>query len=109
MKFSCPVCNTDGDIETAGNDPPVVRTKCRQCRAILMVNPVSGEVDAHKAALKDEPRLSPETPSFGGNAPTVLSMGEKKDQRRDWAAIGVLLLALLILAAAGLWLLPRIL
>lgn len=108
MQFSCPVCNAAGDIETAGSDHPVVRTKCRQCRAILMVNPGSGEVEAHKAALKDEPRLSRDVTPLAEDAPSVLSMGAKRERRRDWPAIAVLLLALLVLAAAGFWLLPRI-
>jgi hypothetical protein len=109
MQFSCPVCNTAGDIETAGSDHPVVRTTCRQCQAILMVNPGSGEVEAHKAALKDEPQLSRDSHRFSDDSPSVLFMGKKKERRRDWPAIAVLLLALLILAAAGFWLLQRIL
>jgi len=109
MQFICPLCSAAGDIERTGRDQTVVRTKCRRCQAILMVNPGSGEVEAHKAALKDEPRLSREVPPLGEDAPSVLSMGEKKERRRDWAAIAVLLLALLVLAAAGFWMIPQIL
>lgn len=108
-QFECPVCKATGDVPASEKDQAVAKTKCPQCSAILMVNPRSGSVEAHKAGLKDAPRLGEEDSPFGGGASSVSSMAKQKDRGRDWPAVVVVLAAVLVLIVAGIWLFPLIL
>jgi ribosomal protein S27E len=93
MKFVCPVCKTEGSIPEDRLEHPVTKTTCQNCSAILLVNPESGKVDAHKAPLKDSYELENSSTQSTDRATSVLSMRSKEKGMRDWPAIVVLVLS----------------
>jgi hypothetical protein len=104
MEFVCPVCKTDGSIPEDRLEHPVSKTTCQSCGTILLVNPDSGKVDAHKSPLKDSPESE-----ISGTQPidkisSVLSMRSKESCIKDWPAIVVVVIILIVLIAAGIYL-----
>ena len=104
MKFTCPVCETRGDLPEEDQKNPVTRRTCGDCGTILLINPDTGEVDAHKAPLK-APSVS-ETSTAGSDAEpgAVLAMRPKDGQARDRTAPVVVAVILIVLIAAGVYL-----
>lgn len=103
MELVCPVCKTDGSIPEDRLEHPVTKTTCQNCGTILLVNPDSGNIDAHKSPLKDSPEFE-----ISGTQPTdkgasVLSMRSKERGIRDWPAIVVVVIFLIFLIAAGVY------
>jgi hypothetical protein len=98
------VCETTGDLPDKDLAHPVTPTRCADCGAILLINPDTGDVDAHKSPLR-APSVS-ETSGAGstGRSAAVLSMRPKEEQTRDLTALVVIALVLIILIAAGVYL-----
>jgi hypothetical protein len=103
MKFACPVCKTEGSIPEDRLEHPVTKTTCQNCSTILLVNPESGKVDAHKSPLKDSPELEISSTQSTDRATSVLFMRSKEMGMRDWPAIVVLIICLVILIASGVY------
>jgi hypothetical protein len=103
MKFECPVCKTEGSIPEDRLEHPVTKTTCQNCSAILLVNPESGKVDAHKSPLKDSPEFKISNSQSTDKATSVLSMRSKERGIKDWPAVVVVVIILIILIAAGVY------
>jgi hypothetical protein len=104
MNYVCPVCNETGKIADEDLEHPVTKTNCPHCRAILMVNPDSGNVDAWKSALKDAPGVSESVSQRNQKDSSVLEQSSQNLANRDWTAIVVFGVILLVLIAAGIYL-----
>jgi hypothetical protein len=103
MKFVCPVCKTAGELTQDVLEQKVTKTICRKCAAILIINPDSGKVETHKSSLKDSPVLGNAGIRENDGAPSVLSMRPEKEETRDWIAIGVIIVVLIMLISAGVY------
>jgi hypothetical protein len=91
MKFACPMCDATGNISQDDLAHPVTRATCQNCGTILMINPDTGRVDAHKSPLKD----SPSTETAGSQ------LTARAD--RDWTAVAVVAIIVLALISAGIY------
>jgi hypothetical protein len=103
MKFLCPVCKTEESIPEDRLEHPVTKTTCQNCGTILLVNPDSGNVDAHKSPLKDSPEFEISGTQPTDKAASVLSMRSKERGIKDWPAIVVVVIFLIVLIAAGVY------
>jgi hypothetical protein len=100
MKFVCPVCGQEGDISEEESEYPLTKRKCRHCRAILIIDPDTGRVDAHKAGIKDQGDVGELSSGEAENVPGVLGMSANSPVYRDWPARALIsLIALIALAA----------
>ena len=85
MKFVCPICETSGNIPKDDVDHSINKATCNNCGALLLINPVSGEVETYKSPFKDFPILeTPVNGSIDDVAPTERFQGKVS---RDWTAI----------------------
>lgn len=103
MKFACPMCEAAGEISEDDLIHPVTRTTCRNCGTILMINPDSGNVDAHKSPLKDSSTLETSDSRSSDRSEPVLSMHSKGEDARDWTAVVVVAFIMIILICAGVY------
>ena len=103
MEFVCPVCKAIGNIAEKNLEHPVTKTTCHNCGAILLINPEKGNVDAHKAPLKDSLSLKSSSPQPTDEFSSVLSMRPQDMGSRDWPAIVVVVIILIVLIAAGIY------
>lgn len=103
MKFTCPMCEASGDISEEDLSHPVTRAACRECGTILLINPKTGRVDAHKSPLKDSSALKTADDRSTDESESVLSMHLQGEDARDWTAIVVVAIILIVLIAAGIY------
>jgi hypothetical protein len=104
MKFTCPICEKSGDISKDHLAHPVTRTTCHNCSTILLINPETGRVDAHKSPLKDSPAIEASGNRSAGKEAPVLSTRSQGRDARDWTAIVVVTVIFLVLISAGIFL-----
>jgi hypothetical protein len=103
MKFSCPICKASGNISENDLEHPVTRTTCPDCGTILLVNPDTGNVDAHKTPFKDHRAFKTfDNRSADGPAP-LLSQRPEGTSTRDWTAAVVVAIIVLLLISAGMY------
>jgi len=100
MKFTCSLCGTEGEIQPDDDHKGVFRTTCGNCDAILFVDPDSGRVEKHKSPVKDTSRISQRSTR---SSESVMDI-PKETGSRDWLAIAVVALVLVVLCAAGVYL-----
>jgi hypothetical protein len=100
MKFVCPVCGQEGDISAEESEYPLTKRKCRHCRAILIIDPDTGRVDAHKAGIKDQGDVGDLAAGEAENVSGVLGMSANSPVYRDWPARAVITLIAVIALAA---------
>lgn len=100
MNYTCPLCGTNGEISGENLKKPVTRATCRQCEAILFVDPDSGEVENYKSPVKDSPQIS-RTPIRSSESVTDIPA---ESGVRDWPAIVAIGIVLALLCAAGIYL-----
>jgi ribosomal protein S27E len=100
MKFSCSICGETGDISEDILVHPVTRTTCRNCGTILLINPDTGKVDAHKSPLKDSPAFAGRS---AAESDATLSMDPQGKDARDWTAVVVVAIIVIILISAGVY------
>jgi hypothetical protein len=103
MKFTCPICETGGDISKDHITHPVTRTACRNCGTILLINPETGKVDAHKSPLKDYSAIEASGHPPTDKAEAVLSTSSQGRDARDWTAIVVVAVIFFALIFAGVF------
>jgi hypothetical protein len=103
MEYMCPVCEAIGNITEKNLEHPLTKRTCRNCGAILLINPENGNVDAHKAPLKDSRHLKSSNTQAIEKFESVLSDGLQDAVSRDWPAIVVVVVILIILFAAGIY------
>jgi hypothetical protein len=105
MEFVCPVCKVIGSIPGENLEQLVTKTTCQTCGAILLINPKNGNVDAHKAPLKDSLTLKSSNTQSAEAFSSILSMHQQDIGTKDWPAIAVIVFILIVLIAAGIFLL----
>jgi hypothetical protein len=105
MKFVCPICETGGNISGDNLVHPVTKATCQKCGTILLVNPDTGVVDAHKSPLKATRESDVAGAPSSDTAPPVLEMRPTDTDRgaRDWAAIIIVMVVLVGLISAGIY------
>jgi ribosomal protein S27E len=103
MESVCPVCKNEESIPEDRLEHPITKTTCQGCGTILLVNPDSGKVDAHKSPLRDSPEFEIFSTQPSDKASSVLSMRSKEKSVRDWPAIVVVVIFLIVLIAAGVY------
>ena len=103
MKFTCPVCETTGDLPDDDLVDPVTRKTCGDCGAILLINPETGEVDAHKSPLKDSSVMEDSGRRATDKSASVLTSRPKSGEGGDRTAVVVIAIILIILIAAGVY------
>ena len=102
MEFLCPVCKTIDNISNKNLEHPVTKTTCQQCAAILLINPENGNVDAHKAPIKDTQSLKGSREQPAESLSPTLSRRMMAGDSRDWPAIIVFVIVLAILISTGI-------
>jgi hypothetical protein len=103
MEFVCPVCKATGNIAEKNLEHPVTKTTCQNCDAILLIDPEKGNVDAHKAPIKDSLSLKRSSTQPTDAFSSVLSMRPQDMGSRDWPAIVVVVIILIVLIAAAIF------
>ncbi|MEJ2165786.1 MAG: hypothetical protein P8X90_09675 [Desulfobacterales bacterium] len=103
MKFTCPICETEGHISEQEPATPTVRTTCRQCGTILLINPRTGSIDAYKSPLRGT-REYALTESHEPEPALPVSELRPATGSRDWPAVVTVMLVVLILISAGIYL-----
>jgi transcription elongation factor Elf1 len=103
MKFVCPICETDGSIAEDDLTHPITKATCRQCGTILLVDAVSGNVDAHKSPLRGTREFALSVNSEADTDLPVLKMRAADPGSRDWTAIIIVLVVLSVLISAGVY------
>jgi hypothetical protein len=103
MKFTCPICETAGNISQDNLDYPVTKATCQNCGSILLINPDTGNVDAHKSAIKDAPAGGTSGSRSTDEPAPVLSMRPQGKEPRDWTAVVVVSIILAALIFAGVY------
>ena len=104
MKFVCPLCESDGSISEDNLIHPVTKTTCRQCGTILLVNPDTGSVDAHKSPLKGTREFAVSANQTSETDLPVLERDRTHQGSRDWTAIIIVLVVLAVLISVGVYL-----
>lgn len=103
MEFVCPVCKVIGNIPEKNLEHPLTKTLCQTCKAILLINPEKGSVDAHKAPLKNSLTLESANTHPTGAFSSIFSMRQQDIDSKDWPAIAVIVFILVVLIAAGIY------
>ncbi|MGD2186834.1 MAG: hypothetical protein PVI71_11935 [Desulfobacterales bacterium] len=103
MEYTCPVCQASSDITESDLKHPVTRTTCRSCGTILLINPDTGKVDAHKSPLKDSSALETLRSQPTDESASVLSKRSKDKESTDWTAVVVVVIILIVLISAGVY------
>ncbi|UCD82492.1 MAG: hypothetical protein JSW26_14020 [Desulfobacterales bacterium] len=103
MKFVCPICETGGTISEEDLAYPITKASCLQCGSILLVNPKTGNVDAHKSPLKGTREFAISDTRTTETAPPVLEMRPTDKGSRDWTAIITVMVFLIVLISAGIY------
>jgi hypothetical protein len=97
------MCGASGNISEDDLEHPVTRTTCPDCGTILLINPDTGKVDAHKSPLKDYPALKNCDNRSADRPSSFLSMRPEGRAARDWTAVVVVVIILLVLISAGIY------
>ena len=103
MEIVCPVCKTTAEMSRNDLEHPLTKTTCRNCETILLINPVTGKVDAHKTTIKDAHSL---TNSGKGEETAFASFVSRRPQvsmEKDWTAVVVIAIVVGVLVAAGIY------
>ena len=89
---------------------PITKTACRKCGTILLVDSNTGAVDAHKSPFRDIGESDGSGIETSGNnaAPPVLEMGSTDKGSRDWTAIIILTIVLVLIIFAGIYFASRL-
>jgi hypothetical protein len=104
VKFICPICETESRISEEDLAHPVTKTTCRQCDTILLVNPDTGSVDAHKSPLKGTREFALSGDQTAEADVPVLEMRPAGQGSRDWTAIVIVAVVLAMLVSVGIYL-----
>ncbi len=103
MRFECAACQTVYNISDERLTRPVTKAVCKKCGATMLIkkDAATAETDpAGDEAATASDYADTRPPS---ELPTVLSMSKQSQAPRDYLAIGVVTLALIILVAAGVF------
>jgi hypothetical protein len=103
MKYVCPICETDGSISEDDLAHPITKATCQKCGTILLVDADTGSVDAHKSTLKGTREFSVSADQTTEPDLPVLEMRPAARGSRDWTAITIVLIVLIILISAGIY------
>jgi len=97
MKFICPVCKTAGDIPEDDSDQPALQATCQKCGKDLSVERKTGLAQP----LPSSRKTSGTQPEY--DTSSVLSMSPRDKGKKDYTAIGIFSVVLIVLVAAGVY------
>lgn len=103
MQFQCTICEASGDIPEDELAYPVSRTTCRNCGTILLIDPDTGKVDAHKSPIKDVPVIETPRGRRAEEPASVRSMHSQDRGARDWMAPVVVIIVVIALISVGVY------
>lgn len=103
MKYICPICEKEGHISEKNPAYPISRTTCRNCGTILLINPDTGSVDAHKSPLRGTREYVFTDPEKPDAALPAAEMRPTKGSR-NWTAIITVTLVVIIFITTGIYL-----
>ncbi|MGD2100205.1 MAG: hypothetical protein PVG35_21740 [Desulfobacterales bacterium] len=103
MQFTCTMCEAGGEIPEDELAHPVTRTTCRHCGTILLIDPDTGKVDAHKSPLKDASTIKTLGDRAADASPSVLPKRPQDRAARDWLAPVVVVIVVFILISVGVY------
>lgn len=104
MKIRCPVCETLYNIRAERLTKPVVRAACKRCGNTLVIHKDTGEVKTtapSPSSTQKQPDQNIHTPT---SIPPSISVRAAGRTGRDYPAIIVFVAVLMLLAAAGYYL-----
>ncbi len=104
MKFTCPQCQTAGDIPADSTVAPITQTRCRSCGVKLNIEQATGRVE-----VLTEAHPVPAAPHASGRKPKydlspVLTTRPLDKGRKDYLAFGVFAVVLCALIVIGFYL-----
>ncbi|MGD2270976.1 MAG: hypothetical protein PVI06_11300 [Desulfobacterales bacterium] len=101
MEFVCPICQATGNIPGDNLENPVTKTTCQNCGTILLVDH-NGNIDAYKSPFKDSPGLKiSSTQTTIDREKSVSSLLTQGQGVRDWTAISVVGIIVVVIIAAA--------
>jgi hypothetical protein len=103
MKFTCPICETEGHISDEDPATSTTRTICRQCGTILLINPNTGNVELYKSPFRGT-REYALTESHEPDPALPVSEMRPTSGSRDWTAVVTVMLVVVILISTGIYL-----
>jgi len=108
MEFVCPICDTRGNLSEDKLTSPATKASCRQCNTILLINPETGKVEAHKSPLRGTREFALSHTQTPEEAAPVLELGRTQKDSRDWTAIITVGVVLVVLISAGIYFAGRL-
>ena len=103
MRFECAACQTVYNISDERLTRPVTKAVCKKCGATMLIKKGAATAETDPAGDQAAPDSDYEDTRPMSELPSVLSMSEQNQAPRDYLAIGVVTLALIILVAAGVF------
>jgi ribosomal protein S27E len=103
MKFLCPLCESEGQIEEVNLARPTIRTTCQNCGTILLINPDSGNVEAYKSPFKGT-REYALTDTEKPDAEVPVAEMRPTQGSRDWTALITVMVVVIVLISTGIYL-----
>jgi tetratricopeptide (TPR) repeat protein len=103
MRFECAACQTVYNISDERLTRPVTKAVCKKCGATMLIRKDAATAQIDPTGDQTTPASEYEDTRPPNELPTVLSMSKQSQAPRDYLAIGVVTLALVILVAAGVF------
>jgi len=101
MRFECAACQTVYDISDEQLTRPVTKAVCKKCGATMLIKKDAATTENDPTGGQATTASDYEDTRPQSELSTVLSMSKQSQAPRDYLAIGVVTLALIILVAAG--------
>lgn len=103
MRFECAACQTVYNISDERLTRPVTKAVCKKCGATMLIKKDAATAQIDPAGEEAAAATHYENTRSQSELPSVLSMSKQSQAPRDYLAIGVVTLALVILVAAGVF------
>lgn len=103
MRFECAACQTVYNIADERLTRPVTRAVCKKCGATMLIRKDATTAQIEPAGSQAATASEYEDTRPQNELPTVLAMSKHSQAPRDYLAIGVVTLAVVILVAAGVF------
>jgi predicted Zn finger-like uncharacterized protein len=103
MQFECPVCQASYNVPDERLPQTINRAACKKCGTTMVINKETGEIKTESSQEESPPELAITDTRVTDDVPSVLAMSAQSRGQRDYLAIGVVVVALFVLIAGGLY------
>jgi len=103
MQFECPVCQASYNVPDDRLPQTINKAACKKCGTTMVIDRETGEVHAESSLEELPPELPIEDSRVTDDVPSVLAMAAHGQGQRDYLAIAVVVVALFVLIAGGLY------